>query len=480
MLYHNVRVMGSYLQLVDALAVGASAVAVWKIAEQGAWLHLQSSHQALTVFVVLNVLAFAFLGGRLHAYHARRTERLAEELGGLFEVTLYATGLTALACVVLPFSAPISFYVALLASNVVAIVASRLIMRGLIRYLRRKGDDYRVWLLVGNNARSDQLVESVQRNPHFGIRIAEVVDLSGKRRSTGTGHAAAHKQVQRMQTRLLGGIEEIRDLVGRNVIDEVVVTLPVRSFYDEIQQIVDICNEAGISVKLPPGAFARSGYRTEVVQVGKIPLVTHFTGTSNHAQLLIKRIVDAVGAGLALAVLTPLMAIIALAVKLTSRGPVFFLQTRVGLHGRHFRMIKFRSMSEDAAARRHELERFNERDAVAFKMKEDPRITPIGKILRKFHLDELPQLWNVLVGDMSLVGPRPLPPGEASGSEWWQRRRLSMPPGITCSWQIRRDPRMPFREWMRLDLAYVDSWTVWLDMKLIAQTVPAILRGSGW
>jgi exopolysaccharide biosynthesis polyprenyl glycosylphosphotransferase len=369
--------------------------------------------------------------------------------------------------------------VSLLGANTLAIVACRLIMRTLIRYLRRRGDDYRVWLVVGNNARAHQLVDSVQKNPHFGIRIAAVVDLPDKPPTDAQPMGSAPRPLE-MRSKLLQDVEGVRDLVGGNVIDEVVITLPVRSFYDEIQQIVDICSEAGISVKLPPEAFARSGCRTEVVRVGEIPMVTHFTGPSNHTQLLVKRAVDAVGAVVSLTLFAPLMLLIAVAVKLTSSGPIFFLQTRAGLHGRHFRMIKFRSMVKDAAARRHELERFNERDAVAFKMSDDPRVTPVGKILRKFHLDELPQLWNVLVGDMSLVGPRPLPPGEACGSEWWQRRRLSMPPGITCSWQIRRDPRMPFREWVRLDLAYVDSWSVWLDVKLIALTVPAVVRGAGW
>jgi lipopolysaccharide/colanic/teichoic acid biosynthesis glycosyltransferase len=177
--------------------------------------------------------------------------------------------------------------------------------------------------------------------------------------------------------------------------------------------------------------------------------------------------------------LSPIMAVIAAMVKLTSRGPVFFLQTRVGFHGRHFRMVKFRSMVHDAAARRHELERLNQTDGAAFKIQGDPRITLCGKWMRQFHLDELPQLWNVLMGDMSLVGPRPLPPRESRNSEQW-RRRLSMPPGLTCSWQVHGDHRMPFRQWMQLDLEYIDEWSLWLDVKLLCSTLPAVVRGKGW
>jgi lipopolysaccharide/colanic/teichoic acid biosynthesis glycosyltransferase len=181
-----------------------------------------------------------------------------------------------------------------------------------------------------------------------------------------------------------------------------------------------------------------------------------------------------------LIVLSPLLALIALAVRLTSPGPVLFRQIRLGLHGRPFRILKFRSMVQDAEKVKAQLLHRTVTDGIAFKMSDDPRITPVGRILRRFHLDELPQLWNVLVGDMSLVGPRPLPPLEAKGNEWWHRRRLSVPPGLTCFWQVRGDHRMPFRQWAELDLAYIDGWSVWLDLKLIASTVSAVVRGKGW
>jgi lipopolysaccharide/colanic/teichoic acid biosynthesis glycosyltransferase len=159
---------------------------------------------------------------------------------------------------------------------------------------------------------------------------------------------------------------------------------------------------------------------------------------------------------------------------------VFFVQQRVGLHGRLFPMVKFRSMEKDAARRNVEMQAMNETDGVAFKMRLDPRVTPVGRILRKFHLDELPQLWSVLVGDMSLVGPRPLPPEEANRKEWWQRRRLSMPPGLTCFWQVEGDHLMPFSRWMQMDLDYIDGWSLWLDLKLIAWTFGAVAKGKGW
>jgi lipopolysaccharide/colanic/teichoic acid biosynthesis glycosyltransferase len=214
--------------------------------------------------------------------------------------------------------------------------------------------------------------------------------------------------------------------------------------------------------------------------VGRIPMLTHFRGPSNYAQLMAKRVLDVVCSALALVLLSPLLLGAALLVRASSPGPIFFLQTRVGLHGRQFRMIKFRSMYIDAPQRQAALRQANERDGAAFKMKHDPRITPLGRLLRKFHLDELPQLWNVLVGDMSLVGPRPLPVHESVEHEWWQRRRLTVPPGLTCFWQLQDDPSIPFQQWMRMDMDYIDRWSFWLDLKIIFLTFGTLARGRGW
>jgi lipopolysaccharide/colanic/teichoic acid biosynthesis glycosyltransferase len=193
-----------------------------------------------------------------------------------------------------------------------------------------------------------------------------------------------------------------------------------------------------------------------------------------------KRAIDVIGAAVGLVLLSPVFLITAIAVKLSSPGPVFFIQKRVGLHGRIFRMIKFRSMVKDADRRQSDLVSLKETEGIAFKIKADPRITRVGQVLRRFHLDELPQFWSVLVGDMSLVGPRPLPPEEANRKEWWQRRRLSVPPGLTCSWQVAGDHHLPFSRWMQLDLDYIDGWSVWLDLKIIASTFGTVARGKGW
>ncbi|MFH0753882.1 MAG: sugar transferase, partial [Candidatus Omnitrophota bacterium] len=196
--------------------------------------------------------------------------------------------------------------------------------------------------------------------------------------------------------------------------------------------------------------------------------------------LAVKRLMDIVLSGIALVIFSPFLGITALLVKLSSHGPVFFTQDRVSVNGRIFKLYKFRTMVVDAEAKLEELKHLNEMQGPAFKLTNDPRVTPLGKFLRKMSIDELPQLWNVFVGHMSLVGPRPPLPAEVEKYGDWQRRRLSMRPGITCLWQIGGRNRITdVDEWIRLDLRYIDNWSLWLDIKILFKTVPAVLFGIG-
>jgi exopolysaccharide biosynthesis polyprenyl glycosylphosphotransferase len=476
MLYHNVQVTAQALRFIDSVALVAAASAVWFAARRA-----DLPPESLLVFVAFLVLSFFALGARLRVYHARRTEEVAEELFVLCEVAFYAAALACLAAQVFTPGIPGPMYAQMILAMLAALLGLRLVMRLVIRRLRRKGGDVRNWLIVGHNSRSADIANEVLRNPHYGIRIEEIVDLAdGGRADSAERRRFEAAPPAGVKFGTIDDVERIREIVSSRVIDEVVVTLPVRSHYDSVSRILDICCGAGISVRLRPQAFEAAGYATEVAYVGKIPLVTHYSGPSNYGHLLVKRVIDVIGAGAGLVVLAPLLAAVAVAVKFGSPGPVFFRQTRVGLHGRHFEMIKFRSMVKDAPLLRDKLAVANERDGTAFKIRNDSRITPVGRWLRKYHIDELPQLWNVVVGDMSLVGPRPLPVKEAHGDEWWQRRRLTMPPGLTCLWQLEDDPNMPFRDWMHLDMAYIDQWSLWLDLKLIFRTFGTVLRGNGW
>ena len=196
--------------------------------------------------------------------------------------------------------------------------------------------------------------------------------------------------------------------------------------------------------------------------------------------LIVKRLLDVVVSLLLIVVLSPLLMLTALAIRFSSAGPVLFLQERLGRNKRHFRVYKFRTMYPDAEARMAELERFNELSGPVFKIRDDPRITPLGKSLRKYSIDELPQLFNVLKGDMSLVGPRPLALRDCQAFQKdWHRRRFSVRPGITCLWQVNGRNNIPFERWMELDMEYIDTWSLWLDLKILLWTVPAVVKGSG-
>ncbi|MDO9091250.1 MAG: exopolysaccharide biosynthesis polyprenyl glycosylphosphotransferase [Rubrivivax sp.] len=484
MLYHNVRVLAHAASVIDATVVCAAASLVWWLAgldEAVPWT------PALSVLLLTFAAAFMLIGGRMRLYHPWRTESLWRELLALSEATAYALGLGTLAATVLVGQLPGPLLAAMLGAGWLALMAFRASTRWLLRRLRSRGDDYRVWLVVGHNSRSAELMADIRANPQYGVRIAALLDVAGASTgrvpSTSSSHSPPPHHVplpDGVDVQTLADAEGLRAVLSMQVIDEVVITLPVRSCYDLIQDMLRICSQAGISVKLLPEAFVVPESSRHLATIGRTPVLTHYSGTGHYGQLLLKRLIDMLGAAAGLLLLSPLLLLLLLAVRLGSPGPALFRQTRTGLHGRPFTMLKIRTMFVDAEARKTELSDLNERDGTAFKLKDDPRITPIGRRLRKFHIDELPQLWNVLVGDMSLVGPRPLPVREATGNEWWQRRRLTVPPGLTCLWQLKDDPVIPFQQWMRMDMDYIDRWSVWLDLKIIVQTFGTLVRGRGW
>ena len=210
------------------------------------------------------------------------------------------------------------------------------------------------------------------------------------------------------------------------------------------------------------------------------PLISHYTGAMRGWQVIVKRVMDIVISAVLLVILWPLGFLTAVAIKVNSAGPVHYVQERVGLNKRRFRLYKFRTMADGADQKQGELEDINEVTGPVFKIKNDPRMTSVGRILRKTSIDELPQLINVLKGDMSLVGPRPLPVRDYNGFNIdWQRRRFSVRPGITCLWQVNGRHNIPFERWMELDLEYIDKWSLLLDLSILARTIPAVLKGSG-
>jgi len=242
---------------------------------------------------------------------------------------------------------------------------------------------------------------------------------------------------------------------------------------------VSLCEEQGVTIRVLSGLVDLILARAQLDEIDGRPVITIFSGPPDSLLLAVKRLIDVTVSGLALVLLAPVCLLLALAVKLDSRGPVFFVQDRVGLGGRRFRFYKFRTMVPDAEQRQAALENLNEATGPVFKIRKDPRITRVGRIMRQLSLDELPQFINVLRGDMSLVGPRPLPVRDVLRIDRRaHKRRFSVRPGITCLWQVfGREPS--FEEWIRTDMEYIDNWSLRLDLEILAKTIPAVLSGRG-
>jgi len=346
-------------------------------------------------------------------------------------------------------------------------IAGRFAARSLLLRLRRRGKNARFLLIVGTNERAIDFADQVMERPELGYNIVGFVDddWEGTRKFEETGHTRCCT------------FTGLADFLRHNVVDETAIFLPLGSFYEHAARLVSLCEEHGIAIRFINSQIFNLRKKQELDENSHVLSVASSTEAWPS---VVKRVFDFVVSAVLLVIFAPLFVFVALAIKWTSPGPVFFSQIRVGLNKRRFRMYKFRTMIADAEQRQDQLLSMNEMSGPAFKIKHDPRITVLGRILRKTSIDELPQLFNVLLGDMSLVGPRAMSLRDYQLFEKdWQRRRFSVKPGMTCLWQVNGRSALPFEQWMELDMQYIDKWSLWLDFKILAQTLPAVLRGTG-
>jgi exopolysaccharide biosynthesis polyprenyl glycosylphosphotransferase len=272
-------------------------------------------------------------------------------------------------------------------------------------------------------------------------------------------------------------LAELPSLLRRQVIDEIILAVESRRLA-EMEEVLMLCDEQGVRTRVAVDFFPHVNSEVYLERLGAIPLLTFSATPHDELRLLLKRAIDVVVAAAGLLLLAPVMGIVALLIRLTSPGPAIFRHIRCGLNGRQFVFYKFRSMCRNAEELKPSLEHLNPKTTV-FKIPNDPRLTPLGRLLRKFSIDEWPQLWNVLKGDMSLVGPRPAVPEEVERYKGWQRRRLRMRPGLTCLWALQGRDEVDFENWMRLDMQYIDNWSLALDAKILLLTIPKVLTGKG-
>jgi exopolysaccharide biosynthesis polyprenyl glycosylphosphotransferase len=322
-------------------------------------------------------------------------------------------------------------------------------------------------LIVGSGPRALTLFRELYADDADDVRVHGFVD-------SASGPWADETARRRVAT-----LDDLESYLVRHPIDDVLITLPIKSCYGQIQQTIALCERLGVRAAYLADVFQSSLARPSLEETGGFPVMRMHMVADDH-RMMIKRVIDILVAGLGLLVLSPLFLVIAVAIKATTPGPVIFGQERFGLNKRRFRMYKFRTMVVNAEALQPMLESRNEATGPVFKIRNDPRVTRVGTVLRKASLDELPQLLNVLRGDMSLVGPRPLPPRDVHRfSESWLMRRFSVPPGVTGLWQVSGRSDLPFARWVALDLEYIDGWSLGLDLKILAMTLPAVLKGRG-
>lgn len=338
-------------------------------------------------------------------------------------------------------------------------------------YFRRsvqKGDNYLKVLIIGTGRRAKHLTEMLNRHNEWGIHILGYLDTDTEHRGSSV-----------LESEVLGEVHEIEQFLTSRVVDEVILAVP-RSSLSYMEEIVSACEEQGVRFRFMADVFDLQVARMRMVEMDGIPLLTFDPVAQNEGKLLIKRLMDLILVLSAMPLILPVMMLIALAIKLDDGGPIFFVQERVGLRKRLFPMLKFRSMVVDAEAKMKEIEHLNEAEGPNFKITHDPRITRIGRFIRKTSLDELPQLLNVIRGHMSLVGPRPMSQRDVElFDKGIQRKRFSVKPGLTCIWQISGRSNLSFEKWLELDLKYIDEWNLWMDLKILFRTVPVVMKGSG-
>jgi len=358
-----------------------------------------------------------------------------------------------------------SFLVSFFAMATMALVAFKGLARVLFRLVGRKQFTERNVLLVAGRGEAQELLRGIQEHRNWGLHLLGWVPLD--------------ERIELLSAPMLGSFKELTTLLlDASPIDEVVFAID-RDELSRIDDAVSTCEQMGIRVRLAVALVKPSLGKLRVEEFQGRPLLDLSPFPDNELRLAVRRVLDVALSLFFLVVTSPLLLISALLIKLEDGGPILFRQVRCGLNGRKFSLLKLRTMVPDAARQKEALLPMNEMSGPVFKIRRDPRVTHVGAHLRRFSVDELPQLWNVLAGDMALVGPRPPVPEEVARYERWQRRRLSMKPGMTGLWQVSGRSEIGFEEWMALDLRYIDNWSFWLDVKILLKTFPAVISGRG-
>jgi exopolysaccharide biosynthesis polyprenyl glycosylphosphotransferase len=468
---HN-RMIGAFYLCADLLLAFVSFWVAWEVRSYLITPRPLFSLSNYPWIVPLAVGIWISVGLLAGIYREIKEEDLLRTFADPFKVGLVGTVLLFAATYAIKFQYLSRLLLVLYAAtDLVATTLFRLVARRFAAPLRRVLAGLRSFLLVGEGPEVIEVARTIEAHETHGMRLLGFV-------RTGTAPPTLLEQPPLRHSYPVFDLTQLPELLRRHVIDEVIFAI-TKDELEKLEGSFLACEVEGVRTRVLLTFFPHVISRVYLEHLGEKPLLTFATTPENEYLLLAKRALDFVMAVTLLVLLSPLMALLAFLIWLTSGGPILYRQTRCGLGGRRFTLYKFRSMRPDADLGREELEALNEVDGPVFKITHDPRCTAMGLFMRKFSLDELPQLLNIIKGDMSFVGPRPPLPEEVEKYERWQRRRLRMPPGLTCLWALEGRSRLSFRRWMELDLAYIDHWSLALDCKILLKTVPIVLLGRG-
>jgi exopolysaccharide biosynthesis polyprenyl glycosylphosphotransferase len=401
-------------------------------------------------------------------YGRRRTRSRLAVVYGLANVTIVAVALLTILIFGIRPTAQSRLMLIYAAVLIVAALSLTRAVDGVLRQRRRqRGDGVLRALIVGAGDRGRAVMSGIVAQRGGDYHGVGFLDDDPEKRAQAIGRFPA-----------LGATTDLPAVLDREAVDLVILALPWSS-RDRIVHLVNVCEASGVNVRIVPDLFQLTLNRVDLDSFYGIPLIAVRQPVIGGWQLRAKRALDVALAALLLTLTAPLTACIAIAVRLESAGPVLFRQVRVGRNGTSFTCLKFRSMTPDAERERRRLEALNEASGPLFKIRDDPRLTRVGRVIRRLSLDELPQLWNVLRGDMSLVGPRPPMPAEVDAYEDWHLRRLEVAPGLTGLWQVSGRSELTFDEMVMLDLYYAENWSLGLDVQILLRTIPTVLRGTG-
>lgn len=469
MLKQYKKPLANTFRFVDVLIIVCSLYVAYSLRVGEIDLNIFDYPKQFQILLPIYLVVWIYFSNRFQLYSSKRMISFYQEALDVCKTTIICLAIATIPPFFIrenPLSRLFLLYLWVLQTG--SLILIRFSKRGFLKYIRSRGYNYREILIVGRNDRAAQLVKKIEESPELGLRILGFLDApNGK----DNGFFLNYK--------LIGGLNDMEEILRNQVVDEVFVFLPIKSFYSEIDKILHICENIGVEVKIPTDLFNLKLAKSTVSRYGAVSVIDLYTSPKITWQLLIKRLIDITASAVFLILLSPLFAVVSILIKGTSRGPVFFKQKRVGYNSRLFTCLKFRTMLKNAEDLKKDLLKMNEIEGPVFKIKNDPRVTKVGRVLRKTSIDELPQLINVFKGDMSLVGPRPPIPSEVIQYDFKDRRRLSMRPGITCLWQVKGRNAIPFEKWMELDREYIDNWSLMLDLKILLKTFPVVLKGSG-